>query len=78
MTGGRIFSQSMKPGAIRHETPKARRAENSAVIVARLTERKDRLARLARDTGWRFHTHHTGDSAASALLWLHGALGRKA
>jgi len=72
---GRTIFESMT-GAIRHETLKA--GELKQRYLARLAERKDRLARLARDTGWRFHTHQTGDSAASALLWLHGALGRKA
>ena len=33
-----------------------------------------RLAELARVTGWQFLTHHTGDSAQAALLWLYGAL----
>lgn len=42
--------------------------------VARLARRKDRLAALAARTGWQFHTHHTGDSPAAALLWLHSAL----
>ncbi len=35
---------------------------------------KEQLSAMAELTGWRFHTHHTGDSAASALLWLHTAL----
>lgn len=72
---GRTIFESMT-GAIRHETLKA--GELKERYLARLADRKDRLARLARDTGWQFHTHHTGDSAASALLWLYGALGRKA
>jgi hypothetical protein len=42
--------------------------------LARLMERKERLAAMADLTGWRFHTHHTGDSPSSALLWLYQAL----
>ena len=40
----------------------------------RLAARKAELSALATSTGWRYHCHHTGDSAQSALLWLHGAL----
>jgi uncharacterized protein (DUF58 family) len=71
---GRTIFESMA-GTLRHETLKA--GELKDRYLARLAERKDRLADLARMTGWQFHTHHTGDSATSALLWLYGALGRR-
>jgi len=71
---GRTIFESMS-GALRHETLKA--GDLRRAYLDRLAERKDRLSALARDTGWQFHTHHTGDSAAGALLWLHGALERR-
>ncbi|MBC7181087.1 MAG: DUF58 domain-containing protein, partial [Roseovarius sp.] len=39
-----------------------------------LAERKDALGALCHATGWRYGCHHTGESAQSALLWLHGAM----
>lgn len=69
---GRTIFESMT-GGLRHETLKA--GELRARYLSRLAERKDRLSELARATGWQFATHHTGDSAASALLWIYGALG---
>ena len=44
----------------------------------RLAARKDRLAALARLTGWQFTTHHTDTPATGALLWLYQALERHA
>lgn len=60
-------------GSLRFETLRA--GGLRAAYLARLAERKDRLAALARRTGWRFRTHHTGDPAQGALLWLYAALG---
>ncbi len=72
---GRTIFQSMT-GAIEHETLKA--GDLKQRYLDRLAERKDRLAHLARTTGWQFSTHHTGESATNALLWLYGAMERHA
>jgi len=72
---GRTVFESMG-GGLRHETLKARDLRDR--YLDRLSERKDRLAKLARLTGWQFNSHHTGDSAAGALLWTFGALERRA
>jgi uncharacterized protein (DUF58 family) len=71
---GRTVFESMT-GAMRHETLKA--GELRARYLDRLAERRARLAELARLSGWQFHTHHTGDSATAALLWLYAALERR-
>ncbi len=71
---GRTIFESMS-GTLRHETLKAGKLKDR--YLDRLAARKDRLDRLARETGWQFHTHHTGDSASAALLWLYGALERR-
>lgn len=68
---GRTIFESVG-GTLAHETLKA--GDLRARYLDRLAARKDDLANLARVTGWRFHTHHTGDSAQVALLWLWGAL----
>lgn len=68
---GRTVFESMT-GGLRHETLKASALRER--YLTRLAERKDRLSVMARATGWQFTTHHTGDSATSALLWLYGAL----
>lgn len=70
---GRTIFQSMT-GAIQHETLKA--GDLKTRYLDRLAERKARLQHLAQTTGWQFQTHHTGESAANALLWLYGALER--
>lgn len=72
---GRTIFTSMT-GAVEHETLKA--GDLKPRYLARLAERKDRLAQLARLTGWQFQTHHTGQAATTALLWLYGALERHA
>ena len=72
---GRTIFESMS-GSLTHETLKARDLRDR--YLDRLAERKDRLADLARATGWQFHTHHTGDSATAALLWTYTALERRA
>lgn len=68
---GRTIFESMG-GGLRHETLKA--GELRARYRARLAERKARLSELAEAAGWHFLSHHTGDSAQSALLWLYRAL----
>lgn len=71
---GRTIFQSMT-GSVSHETLRARDLKSR--YLDRLAARKDELAQLARVTGWQFHTHHTGQSATQALLWLYGALERR-
>ncbi|MFC3613305.1 DUF58 domain-containing protein [Lutimaribacter marinistellae] len=68
---GRTIFQSVG-GTMRHETLKAGDLKDR--YVARLAERKAELQALCRATGWQYGTHHTGDSAQSALLWLYRAL----
>jgi uncharacterized protein (DUF58 family) len=68
---GRTIFESMG-GSLSFETRKA--GELRDRYLARLAERKDRLAVLARTVGWHFSTHHTGQPAQSALLWLYRAL----
>jgi uncharacterized protein (DUF58 family) len=68
---GRTIFESMG-GSLRHETQQA--GDLRARYLARLAERKDRLAGLARSVGWHFTTHHTGSPAQSALLWAYLAL----
>jgi len=70
---GRTIFESMG-GELRHETLKA--GDLRARYLVRLAERKDRLADLARVTGWRYTCHHTGDSALGGLIWLYHALER--
>jgi hypothetical protein len=62
-------------GTLRHETLKA--SDLKGRYLARLAERKDRLAQLARLTGWQYLTHHTDTSPQAALLWVFGALERR-
>ncbi len=64
---GRSIFESMG-GVLRHETLRAN--DLQARYRDRLAERKDMLAALARVTGWQVLTHHTGQPAASALMWL--------
>ncbi len=70
---GRTIFESMG-GGLRHETLKA--GDLRGRYLARLAERKDRLAALARLTGWHFTCHHTGDAPMVALMWLHRSLER--
>ncbi len=70
---GRTIFESMR-GGLQHETLKAGDLRDR--YLERLAERKGHLADLAHRTGWQLSTHHTSQSAAAALLWLHGALGR--
>ena len=68
---GRTIFESMG-GTLQHETLRANDLRTR--YLARLAERKDRLATLARAVGWHFTTHHTGSPAQSALLWAYAAL----
>lgn len=68
---GRTIFESMG-GGLRHETLQA--GDLRARYLARLAERKDRLAQLARAVGWHVTTHHTGQTAQTALLWAYSAL----
>ena len=68
---GRTIFESMG-GSLRHETLKA--GELRGRYLERLSDRKARLADLARMAGWHYQCHHTGDSAQAALLWLFRAL----
>ena len=72
---GRTIFESIA-GTLRHETLKAGDLRDR--YLARLAERKDRLAQLARASGWHAHVHHTAAPAPAALLWLYGALERRA
>ncbi|PVA07559.1 DUF58 domain-containing protein [Thalassorhabdomicrobium marinisediminis] len=71
---GRTIFESMS-GSVTHETLKARDLRDR--YLERLAERKDRLATLARATGWQVHTHHTDAPASAALLWIYAALERR-
>lgn len=70
---GRTIFESIS-GAVRHETRKA--GDLRRRYLDRLTERKERLAALARAAGWQYSSHHTGVPAQGALLWLYGAVER--
>ncbi|QCP86785.1 DUF58 domain-containing protein [Cereibacter sphaeroides] len=70
---GRTIFESMG-GSLRHETLRA--GDLRARYLERLAERKDRLATLARASGWHYDCHHTGQGALPALLWLYRALER--
>ena len=71
---GRTIFESMG-GGLRHETLRA--GDLRARYLDRLAARKARLAELAQTAGWQFDTHHTGQGAQSALLWLYRALERR-
>ncbi len=68
---GRTIFESMS-GALRHETLRA--GDLRGRYLERLAERKDRLAALARLTGWQYLCHHSAEPPLGALLWLYHAL----
>lgn len=70
---GRTIFESIG-GTLAHETRKAGDLRDR--YLARLAERKTRLSALAEQADWLFSTHHTGDPAQAALLWLYAALGK--
>jgi len=59
-------------GSIAHETLKAGDLRDR--YLERLATRKAELSALCAASGWRYHCHHTDQSASSALLWLYRAL----
>ena len=66
-------------GASRYSTDElARHHARFLGYLDRLAERRDQLQRLARDTGWAFHTHRTDAPALPALLWLYTVIGGRA
>lgn len=67
---GRTIFQSVG-GTLAHETLKAH--DLRARYLARLAERKSELDTLCTASHWRYHCHHTNESAQSALLWLYRA-----
>ncbi|APX16537.1 hypothetical protein BWR17_12340 [Phaeobacter inhibens] len=70
---GRTIFESVG-GGVRHETLKAGALKQR--YLDRLAERRDALDHLCRAAGWRLGTHHTGDSAQAALMWLFQAMER--
>ena len=68
---GRTIFVSMG-GSVSHETQRA--GDLRTRYLARLAERKVRLADLARAAGWHYQAHHTGEPAQAALLWAYRAL----
>ncbi len=72
---GRSVFESMG-GALRHETQEA--GGLRVRYLARLADRQDRLAKLARQTGWTWSVHRTDAPAQAALLWLYHAIGARA
>jgi uncharacterized protein (DUF58 family) len=69
---GRTIFESVGQ-SMAHDTLQARDLRDR--YLARLAERKDRLQRLCRATGWHYHIHHTDQSPQVPLLWLFRALG---
>lgn len=68
---GRTIFESVNK-TMRHETLKA--GDLRATYLQRLAERKARLDAICRVTGWQHFTHHTDQTAQSALLWIYRAL----
>jgi uncharacterized protein (DUF58 family) len=68
---GRTIFVSMG-GSVSHETQRA--GDLKARYLARLAERKARLADLALAAGWHYTAHHTAEPAQAALLWAYRAL----
>ncbi len=71
---GRTIFESMG-AALRHETQEAGGLRGR--YLARLADRQDRLAGLARQTGWSWTVHRTDTPAQLALLWIYHAIGPK-
>ncbi|MFS4581424.1 DUF58 domain-containing protein [Phaeobacter sp. C3_T13_0] len=70
---GRTIFESVS-GGLRHETLKAGALRKR--YLDRLAKRRDALDKLCRAAGWRLGTHHTADSAQTALMWLFHAMER--
>lgn len=71
---GRTVFESMS-GGIKFETLKAKSLRDA--YLERLADRKDRIANLARRTGWRHMVHHTDRPAEPVLLWIYQTLERR-
>jgi len=68
---GRTIFESVNK-SLSHETLKA--GDLRETYLQRLAERKARLDAICRLTGWQHFTHHTDQTAQSALLWVYRAL----
>ena len=68
---GRTIFESMG-GGLQFETRRAKALRDD--YLQRLGERREALEDLARRTGWVFGSHHTDQTAQSALMWIHNAL----
>lgn len=68
---GRTIFESVG-GSLSHETLKA--GDLRETYLQRLAERKSLLDAICRLTGWQHLTHHTDQTAQSALLWVYRAL----
>lgn len=68
---GRTLFESVA-GSLSHETLKA--SELRENYLERLARRKTELEAMCAVVGWRYHCHHTSESAQSALLWLYQAI----
>jgi uncharacterized protein (DUF58 family) len=68
---GRTIFESVG-GSLSHETLKA--GDLRETYLQRLAERKSQLDAICRLTGWQHLTHHTDQTAQSALLWVYRAL----
>jgi uncharacterized protein (DUF58 family) len=68
---GRRILESMK-GTVSFETMRAQGLREA--YLERLADRRDKLERLSRKTGWRFLPHTTAQSAQAAMLWIYQAL----
>ena len=71
---GRTIFEIDGPAASRMK--RSRPGDLRGRYLERLAERKDRLARLARATGWQYDCHHTDRTGLGALLWLYRSLER--
>lgn len=68
---GRAVFQSVG-ATMRHETLQARSLADR--YLARLADRKARLAQACRRAGWSFATHHTNEPAQAAVTWVYNML----
>lgn len=72
--GRTIFESAGK--SLRFETLKANELRDK--YLEKLAARRATLQHLCAVAGWQFTSHHTDQSAQSALLWLHRALEQSA
>lgn len=69
---GRTIFRSVG-GSVEFETQRARALRDA--YRKRLSERRELLRDVARNTGWQFTIHRTSESPRAALLWLYMAIG---